>query len=89
MRINPINFFDRQLDILPPHFVNMVIEQTHDNNLELIRSWIYQNCSGRFSITKDIITDSDKTRTVNLVGFEEPGDLTLFALSGVAQKIQN
>jgi hypothetical protein len=89
MRINPINFFDRQLDILPPHFVNMVIEQTHDNHLEQIRSWIYQNCSGRFSITKDIITDSDKTRTVNLVGFEEPGDLTLFALSGVAQKIQN
>ena len=89
MRINPINFFDRQLDILPPHFVNMVIEQTHDNNLELIRSWIYQNCSGRFSITKDIKTDGDKTRAVNLVGFEEPGDLTLFALSGVAQKIQN
>ena len=89
MRINPKNFFDRQLDILPPHFVNMVIEQTHDNHLEQIRSWIYQNCSGRFSITKDIITDSDKTRTVNLVGFEEPGDLTLFALSGVAQKIQN
>ena len=89
MRINPKNFFDRQLDILPPHFVNMVIEQTHDNNLELIRSWIYQNCSGRFSITKDIKTDSDKTRAVNLVGFEEPGDLTLFALSGVAQKIQN
>ena len=89
MKINPINFFDRQLDILPPHFVNMVIEQTHDNHLEQIRSWIYQNCSGRFSITKDIITDSDKTRTVNLVGFEEPGDLTLFALSGVAQKIQN
>ena len=89
MKINPNNFFKRELDILPPHFVNMVIEQTHDNNLELIRSWIYQNCSGRFSITKDIITDSDKTRTVNLVGFEEPGDLTLFALSGVAQKIQN
>ena len=54
MKINPNNFFKRELDILPPHFVNMVIEQTHDNNLELIRSWIYQNCSGRFSITKDI-----------------------------------
>ena len=89
MRINPKNFFDRQLDILPPHFVNMVIERTHDNNIELIRSWIYQNCSGRFSITNDIKTDGDKTRAVNLVGFEEPGDLTLFALSGVAQKIQN
>ena len=89
MRINPINFFDRQLDILPPHFVNMVIEQTHDNDLEKIRNWIYQHCSGRFSITKDIIYDREKTRTVNLVGFEEPGDCTLFVLSGVAQKIQN
>ena len=89
MRINPINFFDRQLDILPPHFVNLVIEQTHDNDLERIRNWIYQNCSGRFSITKDIIYDREKTRTVDLVGFEEPGDCTLFVLSGVAQKIQN
>ena len=87
MRINPINFFDRQLDILPPHFVNLVIEQTHDNDLERIRNWIYQNCSGRFSITIDIIYDREKTRTVDLVGFEEPGDLTLFVLSGKAQQI--
>ena len=85
MRINPINIFDRQLDILPPHFVNMVIEQTHDNHLEQIRSWIYQNCSGRFTITKDVKLDGDKLATVNLVAFEEPGDLTLFALSGLAQ----
>ena len=89
MKINTKNFFDRQLDILPPYFVNMVIEQTHDNDLEKIKNWIYQNCSGRFSITRDIIYDREKTRTVNLVGFEEPGDLTLFALSGVAQKSQN
>ena len=87
MRINPKNFFDRQLDILPPHFVNMVIEQTHDNNLELIRSWIYQNCSGRYSITQDVIFYKDKAKSVNLVGFEEPGDLTLFVLSGKAQQV--
>ena len=85
MRINPINFFVRQLDILPPHFVNLVIEQTHDNDLERIRNWIYQNCSGRYSITKDIKLDRGKSYSVTVLGFENPGDLTLFALSGLAQ----
>ena len=85
MRINPRNFFDRQVNYLPAHFVNMIIDLANDREIENIRSWIYQYCSGRFSITKDVKFDSDKTRTVNLVGFEEPGDLTLFALSGFAQ----
>ena len=85
MRINPRNFFDRQLDHLPPHFVNMVIQRRHEAEIEKVRHWIYQNCSGRFSITKDTKFYHDKAITVNLVGFEEPGDLTLFALSGFAQ----
>ena len=85
MRINPKNFFDRQLDHLPPHFIKMVIERRHEADIEPVSHWIYQNCSGRFTITKDVKLDGDKLATVNLVAFEEPGDLTLFALSGLAQ----
>ena len=84
MRINPKNFYQRELDILPPHFVNTVVNGD-ETEIQKIRKWIYQNCSGRYSITNDIIYYGDKSRSVTVLGFEDPGDLTLFALSGVAQ----
>ena len=87
MKINPNNFFKRELDILPPHFVNTVVK-AHEADVEKIRKWIYENCHGRFSITKDVIFQNDTSRSVTVLGFEQPGDLTLFALSGVAQNYQ-
>ena len=87
MRINPNNFFKRELDILPPHFVNTVVK-AHEADIEKMRKWIYENCSGRYSITKDVILKDGVSRSVTVLGFEEPGDLTLFALSGVAQNNQ-
>ena len=87
MKINPKNFFDRELDYLPPHFVNVVIEHKHETHIHQMRQWIYENCSGRYSITQDVIFYKDKAKSVNLVGFEEPGDLTLFVLSGKAQQV--
>ena len=85
MKINPINFFKRELNYLPPHFVNTVTK-CHEGDLEKIRQWIYEYCSGRYSITKDVISnEKDGTaRAVFVLGFENPGDLTLFALSGMA-----
>lgn len=88
MRINPTNFSKRELDILPPHFVNTVVK-AHEADVEKMRKWIYENCHGRFSITKDVIFKGDQSRSITVLGFEQPGDLTLFALSGVAQNIQN
>ena len=84
MKINPKNFYQRELDILPPHFVNTVVK-AHDVDIEKMRKWIYEYCTGRYSITKDVITNkSDGTaRPVFVLGFENPGDLTLFALSGM------
>ena len=84
MKINPNNFFKRELDTLPPHFVNTVVK-AHESDIEKMRKWIYENCSGRYSITKDVI----QSRSVTVLGFENPGDLTLFALSGKAQINQN
>ena len=84
MKINPNNFFNRELDILPPHFVNTVVK-AHEADIEIMRKWIYENCHGRYSITKDVTYNGDTSRSCTVLGFEEPGDLTLFALSGKAQ----
>ena len=84
MKINPINFFNRELNYLPPHFINTVVK-CHEGDLEKIRNWIYEYCSGRYSITKDVILKNDgSSRAVFVLGFENHGDLTLFALSGMA-----
>ena len=85
MKINPNNFFKRELDILPPHFVNTVVK-AHEADVEKMRRWIYEHCSGRYSITKDVVYDGENSKSVTVLGFEEPGDLTLFALSGIVQE---
>tara|TARA_Y100000748_G_scaffold299709_1_gene297004 strand:- start:4856 stop:5122 length:267 start_codon:yes stop_codon:yes gene_type:complete len=88
MRINPLNFFKREIDNLPPHFVNTLVK-AHEYDVEKMRKWIYENCRGRFSITKDVQLSNNVSRSITVIGFEEPGDLTLFALSGIAQNNQN
>ena len=87
MRINPKNFYQRELDQLPPHFVNTVVK-AGDVEVEKMRKWIYEHCSGRYSITNDVIYNEGKSKAVTVLGFENPGDLTLFALSGLAQNNQ-
>ena len=87
MKINPKNFYQRELDILPPHFINTVVK-THEAEVEKMRKWIYEHCSGRYSITNDVVFDGGKSRAVTVLGFENPSDLTLFALSGMAQNNQ-
>ena len=86
MKINPKNFYQRELDILPPHFVNTVVK-AHEYDIEKMRKWIYENCRGRYSITKDVVIREGQVRSITVLGFEEPGDLTLFALSGIAQNL--
>ena len=88
VRINPTNFFKRELDILPPHFVNTVVKAS-DGEIQRMKKWIYENCHGRYSITKDVVFYGDQSKSVTVLGFENPGDLTLFALSGAAQINQN
>ena len=88
MKINPKNFYQRELHILPPHFVNTVVKAT-EYDVENIRTWIYEHCSGRYSITKDVVYEGDRSRAVTVLGFENPGDLVLFSLSGMAQNNQN
>ena len=84
MKINPNNFFQRELDFLPPHFVNTLV-RAHDGEVLKIKNWIYENCVGRYSITKDVTFKNGNSYNVTVIGFEDPSDLTLFALSGIAQ----
>jgi len=61
--------------MLPPHFVNTVVK-AHEADIEIMRKWIYE---------KDVVFEGDQSRSITVLGFENPGDLTLFALSGTAQ----
>ena len=87
MRINPINFFERELDHRPPHFTNMYVER-NEADVEKIRRWIYENCSGRFSITKDNAYDTNKTKTIKLnfalpnISFSACGRMRIFYYKG-------
>ena len=85
MKINPLNFFDRKIDSIPPHFVTTSLYTTDYQTETSIDKWIYENCFGRYSITKDVIYQGDQSRSITVLGFENPGDLSLFALSGKAQ----
>jgi hypothetical protein len=88
MRINPKNFYPRRLEKLPPHFVTMETDRRNDAEIDILARWIYQHCFGRFVIIKEINYHQDNISPVTIVGFEEPSDLTLFALSGQAHKRQ-
>jgi hypothetical protein len=84
MRINPKNFYQRKLDKIPPYFVTLKMDWKNEGQLEFLSRWIYQNCFGRFAFSdiSDYENSKDEVKHRTLVGFEEPSDLTLFALSG-------
>ena len=41
-----------------------------------------------FQEYRNVIFKDGNSRNVTVLGFEDPGDLTLFALSGIAQNLQ-
>jgi outer membrane receptor for ferrienterochelin and colicin len=84
MKINPKNFYKRRLKKIPPYFVTLKMDWKNEHKIELLSRWIYQNCFGRFAFTdiSDYHNSKEEVKHCTLVGFEEPSDLTLFALSG-------
>lgn len=82
------NFQKRMLDYIPPHFtVTELNDVFADHHKDILARWIYQNCYGRFGITKDVVLQKGNAKQILKVGFEEPSDLTLFALLRPAQNI--
>ena len=85
MKINPRNFHKRRLQYIPAHFTKTNIKLVHEAQKDILARWIYTQCIGRFSITDITSWDNDEVRSFTTVGFEEPSDLTLFALIGMTQ----
>ena len=85
MRINGKNFFDRKLENVPPHFTKFS-KWFSDYELINVDRWIHENCAGRYCLVKTVEWDRNAWRAMTTVGFEEPGDMTLVALSGLATK---
>ena len=85
MKINPRNFHKRNLDYIPPHFTKMNLQLIHDPQKNILARWIFANCNGRFGITNTSSWENNEVRHHTTVGFEEPSDMTLFALAGMAQ----
>jgi len=85
MRINPRNFYKRKLEHIPPHFTKTTLKLIHEPQKDILSRWIYANCNGRFGIVDVPIWKEDQVKTFTNIGFEEPSDLTIFALAGMAQ----
>ncbi len=85
MKINPLNFFGRRTKVLPPHFITTSIFAS-EYQTTLIDKWIYENCHGRYCMIKTSEWIKDRMRPKVTIGFENPSDLTLLALSGQLNK---
>jgi hypothetical protein len=81
MKINPRNFFKRRIDILPPHFT-VTKRFLSDYEATKVDRWIHENCNGRYCLVKTVTWTKDAWKPETAIGFEEPSDLTLLALSG-------
>ena len=80
--INPKNFFDvRQLEFEAPHLSYMDIPVGY--NLEqALAKWIDYNLKNRYYIGKSVAVDSNNRLDTHIrVGFEDPKELSYFALA--------
>jgi hypothetical protein len=87
MKINPLNFFDRRIKELAPHFTKtaIVISEYQEDQ---INRWIHENCAGRYCLVKTVNWDHDRMRAKVTIGFEQPSDMTLFALGGQINQVK-
>ena len=81
MRINPLNFFHRKVEILPLHFTTTKVNVS-DYQIKVMDKWIHENCSGRYCLVNSVSWEKDSWKKATVVGFEDASDLTLFALGG-------
>ena len=85
MRINAKNFHPRKLDRIPPHFKSISLPNQHEHQSRKLARWILAHCAGRFALVNDVKYQNDRVDIITTIAFEEPSDLTLFVLSGMAQ----
>lgn len=79
--INPIQLLKkREVSFLPSHFATVKIDRAYlDENIE---KWIKTRLKGRYCITsKPMISDNNKVKIFNVIGFEDQKELTFFMLA--------
>ena len=82
---NPLNVLEiRELDFLPKSWETVsltnMISYRAEYQIGEFRKWIYNNLSGRFCIVSDLEIINNKMEIVFKVGFEVPGEATMFSL---------
>jgi len=82
---NPYNVLEiRKLRFIPKHFTVIKVhhEQTYwtNNLLTSLDKWIYNNCSGRYSIIEDLDIVDNKVEKVIKIGFENASESSYFSL---------
>ena len=85
MRINAKNFHPRKLDRIPPHFKSISLPNQHEYQSQKLARGIHAHSAGRFALVNDVKYQNDRVDIITTIAFEEPSDLTLFVLSGMAQ----
>lgn len=68
----------RKLAWCPPHFIQVDLRT---KNLLDVEEWIYNNTTGRFSLTTKILKSDQILLSSYVVGFELQEDALFFALS--------
>ena len=81
MKITTLNFFNRRILELAPHFTKTAMVMS-EHQEDQINRWIHENCAGRYCLVKTVNWDKDRMRAKVTIGFEQPSDMTLLALSG-------
>ena len=81
MKIDPLNFCKRRIFELAPHFTKTAMVMS-EHQEDQINRWIHENCAGRYCLVKTVNWDKDRMRAKVTIGFEQPSDMTLLALSG-------
>jgi len=79
---NPLNYFGiRRLDYPGPHL--NYIEMSPNYNLEkALVNWITSHCKSRYYVGKTVnINDSNSIQNKLKIGFEDPKELSYFALA--------
>jgi hypothetical protein len=80
--LNPIDVLkQREIKILPPHFVKTKVDDTDFFGGELF-SWITTKLKGRYCFLRSPGVDSSgNLKSSMYVGFEDPKELTYFMLA--------
>lgn len=78
---NSLSYFKiRRVNFPCPHF--SYIQFNSNNNFDIMANWIEHNLNSRYYIDKSLILNSNNMLEYKTtIGFESPGDLTLFNLT--------